>query len=100
MDANVLKGKIPFIFKQGLTRNHLPRLMLYSLCFTYILCFCKAMGEKMYKPRLGKKGEKENPNTASDVGFCHLLLQHPQQIHGCRLMCLWYLLVLLRVKCR
>lgn len=76
MDANVLKGKITFIFKQGLTRNHLPCLMLYSLLFTCTLCFGKAMG--LYKSKLGKKEEKEKPNTALDVGFCHLLLQYPQ----------------------
>lgn len=60
MDASVLKGKIPFIFKHGSTRKHLVYSLLYSLCFIYVLCFGKAMWEKMYKSKLGKKGKRKN----------------------------------------
>lgn len=53
MDANVLKAKMPFIFKQGLTRNHLHCFMLYHLCFTYI--FGKTVGGKMCKSKVGER---------------------------------------------
>lgn len=56
------------------------------------------MGKEWGKA-LQVQGGKKQGNAALDVGFCHLLLWYPQEIHGLHLVHLWAKLVILGVQC-